>query len=85
MAYLMRFTALGAPGFGVVTVALSISYVGFCLKKKKRLHLTTFADKADSIHNMFGAALMGLGDVLALGCTVGQALFLFIFFLFSHS
>ena len=40
----------------------------------RRLHLTTFADKADSIRNMFGAALMGIGGVLALGCTVGQAI-----------
>ena len=39
-----------------------------------RLHLTTFADQSDSIRNMFGAALMGVGGVLALGCTVGQGL-----------
>lgn len=72
--YLMRFTALGAPGFGVVTTmgALLGGFLGAL--SMGRLHLTTFADKSDSIRNMFGAALMGIGGVLALGCTVGQAL-----------
>ncbi|WP_319823960.1 YeeE/YedE family protein [Thalassovita sp.] len=72
--YLMRFTALGAPGFGVATLAGALlgGFVGAA--SRGRLHLTTFADKSDSIRNMFGAALMGIGGVLALGCTVGQAL-----------
>lgn len=74
MDYLMRFTALGAPGFGIVTVAGAIIGGFLGALTMGRLHLTTFADKADSIRNMFGAALMGVGGVLALGCTVGQAL-----------
>lgn len=74
MDYLMRYTALGAPGFGVVTVAGALigGFIGAV--SMGRMHLTTFADKSDSIRNMFGAALMGVGGVLALGCTVGQAL-----------
>ncbi|MEE9388290.1 MAG: YeeE/YedE family protein [Paracoccaceae bacterium] len=72
--YMMRFTALGAPGFGVVTLigALLGGFLGAL--SRGRLHLTTFADKKDSIRNMFGAAFMGIGGVLALGCTVGQGL-----------
>ena len=72
--YAMRYTALGAPGFGVVTTvgALIGGFLGAV--SMGRLHLTTFADKSDSIRNMFGAALMGVGGVLALGCTVGQAM-----------
>lgn len=72
--YLMRYTALGAPGFGVVTTAGALigGFIGAA--SNGRLHLTTFADKSDSVRNMFGAALMGIGGVLALGCTVGQAL-----------
>lgn len=72
--YLMRFTALGPPGFGVVTLfgALLGGFLGAA--SMKRLHLTTFADKNDSRRNMLGAALMGTGGVLALGCTVGQAM-----------
>lgn len=74
MDYLMRYTALGAPGFGIVTVAGAVIGGFLGALTMGRLHLTTFADKADSIRNMFGAALMGVGGVLALGCTVGQAL-----------
>ncbi|WP_263387994.1 YeeE/YedE family protein [Ruegeria marisflavi] len=72
--YLMRYTALGAPGFGIVTVAGALIGGLAGALSMGRLHLTTFADQADSIRNMLGAALMGIGGVLALGCTVGQAL-----------
>ena len=27
----------------------------------------------DTVRNLFGAVLMGIGGVLALGCTLGQA------------
>jgi len=72
--YAMRFTALGAPGFGIVTTvgALLGGFVGAI--SAGRFSLTTFADPSDSLRNMFGAALMGVGGVLALGCTVGQAM-----------
>ncbi len=69
--YLMRYSALGAPGFGVVTLA-GVILGGFLgAASQGRLHLTTFADPKDSARNMFGAAFMGIGGVLALGCTVG--------------
>ncbi len=72
--YMMRSTALGAPGFGVVTLAGALLGGFLGALSKGRLHLTTFADKKDSVRNMFGAAMMGIGGVLALGCTVGQGL-----------
>jgi len=74
LEYLMRYTALGTPGFGIVTTAGALigGFIGAL--RTKRLHLTTFADKNDTLRNMFGAALMGIGGVLALGCTVGQAM-----------
>jgi uncharacterized membrane protein YedE/YeeE len=72
--YVMRFTALGAPGFGIVTVAGALIGGFLGALSMGRLNLTTFANSADSIRNMFGAALMGIGGVLALGCTVGQGL-----------
>jgi uncharacterized membrane protein YedE/YeeE len=72
--YVMRYTARGAPGFGIVTVAGALIGGFLGAVSAGRFHLTTFADQADSIRNMFGAALMGIGGVLALGCTVGQAL-----------
>jgi uncharacterized membrane protein YedE/YeeE len=33
-----------------------------------------FADTEDTANHIVGAALMGFGGVLALGCTVGQGL-----------
>jgi uncharacterized protein len=74
LEYAMRYTALGAPGFGVVTTfgALLGGFIGAFTSGK--LSLTTFADKTDSLRNMVGAMLMGVGGVLALGCTVGQGL-----------
>ncbi|MCP4316735.1 MAG: YeeE/YedE family protein [Hyphomicrobiales bacterium] len=74
MDYLMRFTALGAPNFGVVTLAGALLGGFLGALSKGGVRLTTFADKNDSIRNMFGAALMGIGGVIALGCTVGQGL-----------
>jgi uncharacterized membrane protein YedE/YeeE len=72
--YLMRYTALGPPGFAVTTTAGALlgGFLGATVSG--RLALTSFADATDSVRNMFGAALMGIGGVLALGCTVGQAL-----------
>lgn len=74
LEYLMRFTAFDFPSFAVVSTfgALAGGFLGAL--SMGRLNLTTFADKNDSIRNMFGAALMGIGGVLALGCTVGQAI-----------
>ena len=74
MDYLMRYTAIGVPGFGVASVggALLGGFLGAV--SMRRFHLTTFADTADTLRNMFGAAIMGIGGVLALGCTVGQGL-----------
>ena len=34
----------------------------------------SFANSTDTLRNLFGAMLMGTGGVLALGCTVGQAI-----------
>lgn len=72
--YLMRYTALGAPGFGITTTAGALLGGFLGAASTGRLRLTSFADAKDSARNMFGAALMGIGGVLALGCTVGQAL-----------
>lgn len=72
--YLMRFTALGPPGFGIVTTAGALLGGFLGAVRMGRLGLTSFADAPDSVRNMGGAALMGIGGVLALGCTVGQAL-----------
>ncbi|MCF6305831.1 MAG: YeeE/YedE family protein [Rhodobacteraceae bacterium] len=71
--YLMRFTAFEYASFGVVTTfgALLGGFIGAALKKD--LRIKTFANNADTVRNIFGAAIMGIGGVLALGCTLGQA------------
>lgn len=72
--YLMRYTALGPPGFAITTTfgAIAGGFVGAATSG--RLSLSTFADAGDAFRNMGGAVLMGIGGVLALGCTVGQAM-----------
>jgi len=70
--YLMRATAYETPGFNVMTFA-GVLLGGFLgALSKGKLALSTFADKSDTVRNTFGAALMGIGGVVALGCTVGQ-------------
>ncbi len=72
--YLTRFTALGLPGFGVVTVFGAIVGSFLAAISMKRFRVTTFASPADALRNLGGASLMGVGGVMALGCTVGQAI-----------
>lgn len=71
--YLMRFTAFEYASFGVVTTfgALLGGFLGALIKRD--LRIKTFADNSDTVRNIFGAAIMGIGGVLALGCTLGQA------------
>ncbi len=71
--YMMRFTAFEYASFGVVTTfgALLGGFIGAALKRD--LRFKTFANNADTVRNIIGAAIMGIGGVLALGCTLGQA------------
>ncbi len=73
LEYLTRFTAFGLPGFGVVTVFGAILGSYLAAISMKRFRLSAFADVSDTLRNLGGAALMGIGGVMALGCTVGQA------------
>ncbi|MEM8686324.1 MAG: YeeE/YedE family protein [Pseudomonadota bacterium] len=73
LEYLTRFTAFGLPGFGVVTVFGAILGSYLAALSMKRFRLSAFADVSDTLRNLGGAALMGIGGVMALGCTVGQA------------
>ncbi len=69
-----RFTAAMVPGFGVTTVFGAILGSFVAALSMGRFQYATFADIADTKRNLFGAALMGIGGVIALGCTVGQAI-----------
>jgi uncharacterized membrane protein YedE/YeeE len=39
-----------------------------------KFRLESFTDRTDMIRHILGAALMGFGGVLALGCTIGQGI-----------
>jgi uncharacterized protein len=72
--WLMRFTAGRTPGFGVATVFGALIGAFAAAKSMGRFKLTTFSNPADTRRNLGGAILMGVGGVLALGCTVGQGI-----------
>ncbi len=72
--WLMRYTAAPVPEFGVAS-ALGVilgAFAGAMLSK--RFAWAGFADRADLMRNLGGAALMGIGGVVALGCTIGQGM-----------
>ena len=73
MEYLMRFTAFGFPNFGISTLVGTMIGAFIAAKMAGRFRLATFANTTDTLRNLFGAMFMGIGGVLALGCTVGQA------------
>lgn len=72
--WLQRFTAGMVPGFGVTTVFGAILGSFIAATSMGRFQFTTFSNVADTKRSLFGAALMGIGGVIALGCTVGQAI-----------
>jgi uncharacterized membrane protein YedE/YeeE len=72
--WLQRFTAIGLPGFGVSTVFGALAGAFATALVTRRLRLQTFADAADTLRCLSGAALMGIGGVMALGCTIGQGI-----------
>lgn len=74
LEWLGRYTAAPMPGFGVATVFGTIFGAFLTAKLMGRFRLTTFADTGDTVRNLLGALLMGVGGVMALGCTVGQAI-----------
>ncbi len=74
LEWIQRFTAQRMPGFGVATVfgVLIGAFLGAITSG--RFRLSTFVDTSDTLRGMFGAIFMGVGGVVALGCTLGQAI-----------
>lgn len=73
LEYLRRFTADMVPGFAVTSVFGALAGAFIAAITAGKFQLTTFADTGDTLRNMGGAMLMGIGGVMALGCTIGQA------------
>ena len=74
LEWLQRYTAAPMPGFGTASVFGAL--LGACVAALSmgRFHVSTFSDTGDTLRNLLGAALMGIGGVMALGCTVGQSI-----------
>ncbi|MBI2235926.1 MAG: YeeE/YedE family protein [Magnetospirillum sp.] len=73
MQYLMTFTG-STINFGIAAVA-GVIFGSFLVSAATRsFHFEAFSDAGDMLRHMFGAALMGIGGVLAMGCTIGQGL-----------
>jgi len=74
LEWIQRFTAQRVPTFGVATVFGVLAGACAGALTSGRFRLETFHDVQDTLRNMFGAVLMGVGGVFALGCTIGQAI-----------
>ena len=71
--WLRRFTALDVlPRFSVALVIGTLLGAFLSATLAHRFHFTTFADTPDTLRSLGGAALMGIGGILAQGCTIGQ-------------
>ncbi len=70
--YLMRFTAFKTMAFPVAVLLGTLlgGLIGSLIKRDTQLR--TFNGEADTARNIIGAAMMGIGGVLSLGCTLGQ-------------
>jgi len=73
LEWLQRYTAIPVPGFGVASVFGTILGAFLVAVTTGNFRFTGFADPKDTRRNLAGAAMMGVGGVVALGCTIGQA------------
>lgn len=70
--WLGRSTALGLPGFSPASVLGTFAGALAGALASGRFRLATFHDLGDTLRAICGAVLMGIGGVLALGCSIGQ-------------
>ncbi|MBN9598140.1 MAG: YeeE/YedE family protein [Afipia sp.] len=73
LQYLLLYTGASA-NFGIALIGGVL--LGACAMAlaRRRFRLEGFGDQNDFFRQIAGAALMGVGGVLAMGCTVGQGL-----------
>lgn len=72
--YLAHPTKYTFITFGVIAVAGVIfgSFIYSLVTRKFRIEW--FSSRSDFVNHMIGAILMGIGGVLAMGCTIGQGI-----------
>jgi len=71
--YLMTFTG-STIDFGIATVGGVIAGAFLAAKASGRFRFESFMAAGDMLRHMIGGALMGMGGIMALGCTIGQGL-----------
>ncbi|MCW8917018.1 MAG: YeeE/YedE family protein [Magnetovibrio sp.] len=71
--YLMTYTG-STINFGISAVGGVIVGSFLMAIMTKSFHIEAFSGADDMKSHMFGAVMMGIGGVLALGCTIGQGL-----------
>ena len=71
LQYLMTFTG-STINFGIAVVGGVITGAFIMSKATGEFRLEAFNDGADMIRHMVGGAIMGIGGIMALGCTIGQ-------------
>jgi len=71
--YLMVFTG-ATLNFGIATVGGVILGAFLSALARGTFRVESFVDANDLLRHLSGAAMMGTGGVLALGCTVGQGI-----------
>lgn len=71
--YLMTFTG-ATINFGIATVGGIILGAFISAKARREFKIESFTNPADMTRHIVGGSLMGVGGVLALGCTVGQGI-----------
>lgn len=73
LQYLMTYTG-ATISFGIASVAGAVVGAFIAAFTGRTFQLTSFYDKSDTLRHMIGGAMMGVGGVLALGCTIGQGI-----------
>jgi len=68
---LMTFTG-STINFGIAVVGGVITGAFIMAKMTGEFRIESFTDGTDMIRHIGGGAIMGIGGVMALGCTIGQ-------------
>ena len=74
LRYLLDPLKLSLVNFGVVALAGVITGSFIYAVATKNFRVEWFASAADFVNHAIGGVLMGIGGVLSMGCTVGQAI-----------
>jgi hypothetical protein len=73
IVYLMTFTG-SRLDFGIAVVGGTVAGAFIGARSEGAWRPLGFANLADLVRNLVGAALMGVGGVVALGCSIGQGI-----------